>query len=111
MTKIKLQFDGAYRRYIDNNKEFTSYYTYRNNVLIPQEKINDLNYICAAILSEMYNRPDNKDFKDKIVLVEGIITFDILVNGWPKLYGTWITITDIKKDGDILTGNTEIQEG
>ena len=108
MTKIKLQFSGTYKRYTDSNKELTSSYTYRNSVLIPKEKVDDLSYIGNAILSEMYHRPSNEDFKDKIILVEGVITFDVPVNEWPELYGKWIRVTAIEQVGSSLTGSTEI---
>ena len=111
MDKIKLHFDGIYRRYTDKDRELTSSYTYRSRLLIPQDKINDLDYIGNAILSEMYNRPDNKDFKDKIIFVDGMITFDMSVNEWPDLQGNWIIITNIEKDGDTLIGNTELRKG
>ena len=108
MKEIKLQFRG-HKKYKDKSKLLNDSYIYFNNISIPEDKVNDIEYIGNAILDRIYNKIYNEEFKNEVSYVYGVITFDARAEDYPKLFGSEISIKNIEEENNSLIGSITIE--
>lgn len=108
MKEIKLQFRG-HKKYKDESKPLSDSYIYFNNISIPEDRVNDIEYIGSAILDRIYNKIYNEEFKNEVSYVDGIITFDARAEDYPKLFGSEISIKNIEEENNSLIGSITIE--